>query len=132
MFTTYRASVFAFAALTSLGLGPLPAHAHEAALSVGRGFICDTATEVAAVVTSDDNAIRARVASVNNQFGKDACTFATTIFYSDADAKTATTPEGVASIEKVEMVGYLVGDELQKIAKPKEQYFGVIAAAPAV
>ena len=130
MFTGYRAGVLGFSALALLGSGSLPTHAHAAALSIGRGFICDTATEVAAVVTPDDANIRARVASVNSRFGKDACTFATTVFYRDADAQTVKTPEGVASIGKVTMVGYLVGNELKQIAEPKEQYFGIIAAGP--
>jgi hypothetical protein len=105
-----------------------PVQAAEKQLSVGRGFICDTPEEVEAVLTPHENDISARLANVNDRFGKDACTFATSVFYSREDAKTALTPEGVVRIEKVQLVGYLVGDEL-RIAKPAEQYFGVVEAA---
>jgi hypothetical protein len=35
------------------------------------------------------------------------------------------TGQGMVRVEKVKLVGYLVGKEFQQIAEPKDQFFGV-------
>ena len=114
-------------ALLWLALCAPPTRADEKQLSVGRGFICNTAEELEAVLTPNEKEISIRLQNVNKRFGEEACTFATSVFYSHEDAKTVLTPEGIVRVEKVQLVGYLVGDELQ-IAKPAEQYFGALEA----
>jgi hypothetical protein len=61
---------------------------------------------------------------------KGACAFATILFTSEGDAKTVPTPDGVAHIEKVRLIGYLVGNELRRKGEPTEQYFGYVEGEP--
>ena len=116
------------AALSSLSLvyesHPATAYANEEALSVGRGFICDTEEQVRAVATTDEKQIQVNLKKVNGQFGKDSCTFATALFRKDGVEKDASTESGKVHVEKVQLVGYLVENKLITVAKPTEQYFG--------
>jgi hypothetical protein len=123
----YQPTVTALAAfaLLSLNSASSPSYASEAELSVGRGFICNTENEVEAAITPDEGKIKAHLANVNSRFGKDSCTFATALFEKAGDEKDVLTGEGNARVQKVKLVGYLVGDELKQIAAPKDQFFGV-------
>ena len=120
-------SRFGLTALALLWLASCtpPVQAEEREMSVGRGFLCDTAEEVAAVATPDEGEIAARVESVNRRFGRDACTFASSVFVGGEEAQSVPTPKGLARIEKVKLIGYLVGNALQ-VADRAEQYFGII------
>jgi hypothetical protein len=111
--------------LFALSCASWPSYASTSGLSVGRGFICNTEAELQAAVTRDDTKISASLASVNNRFGQDACTFATALFEKAGDGRDMMTGEGMVRVEKVKLVGYLVGNEFQQIAEPKDQFFGV-------
>jgi hypothetical protein len=115
-------------ALSSLPLvnesHPPTAYANEESLSVGRGFICDTEEQVKVVVTTDENKIATNLKKVNDQFGKDSCTFATALFRKAGDERDASTETGKIRVEKVQLVGYIVENELITVSKPTEQYFG--------
>ena len=98
-------------------------------LSLGRGFICNTAEEVEAVATPDENRIPESVANVNSRFGKDSCTFATALFRPSGESKLSLADGGV-KITHVELLGYVVGDDLTPLPQPIAQYFGVVDRAP--
>jgi hypothetical protein len=131
----YKLSHAIIAAAASLSLlyqaAPLHAQPTNADLSLGRGFICNTAEEVEAVATPDENRIPESVANVNSRFGKDSCTFATAVFRLSGESKLSLTDGGV-KIEHVELVGYVVGDDLTPLPQPIEQYFGALDRAPGV
>jgi hypothetical protein len=120
-------------ALSSLALvyetHPPTAFVNEEGFSVGRGFICDTAEQVKAVVTSDENKIQINLKKVNEQFGKDSCTFATALFRKGDEEGDASTESGKIHVVKVQLVGYLVENELLRVGKPIERYFGAPEAA---
>jgi hypothetical protein len=123
--------IAAFSALASLSLISSSSNAQEDSqesdLSVGRGFICNTEDEVEAAVTSDDDAtIKASLASVNDRFGKDSCTFATAVFDGADEGKDVTTSRGTVRVQKMILLGYLVGNDFVPIAEPKAQFFGVL------
>jgi hypothetical protein len=103
---------------------PLAAYANEEGLSVGRGFICDTAEQVKAVVTPDESKIATNLKKVNDQFGKDSCTFATALFRKAGEDRDASTEAGKVHVQKVQLVGYIVANELIAVSKPDERYFG--------
>ena len=115
-------------ALSSLSLvyetHPSTAYANEEALSLGRGFICNTEEQVKAVVTTDEKQIPTNLKKVNAQFGDDSCTFATALFRKEGVESDASTEAGKVHVEKVQLVGYLVENKLITIARPTEQYFG--------
>jgi hypothetical protein len=129
----YKISHAIIAGAASLSLlyqaGPLHAQPARADLSLGRGFICNTAEEVQTVATPDDSKIPERVANVNSRFGKDSCTFATALFRPSGENKLSLSDGGV-KIEHVELLGYLVGEELKTLPQPIEQYFGAVDGAP--
>src|SRR5580698_8553896 len=131
----YKISHAIIAGAASLSLlyqaGPLHAQPARADLSLGRGFICNTAEEVQTVATPDDSKIPERVANVNSRFGKDSCTFATAWFRPSGESKISLADGGV-QIEHVELVGYVVGDNLTPLPQPIAQYFGAIERAPGV
>jgi hypothetical protein len=110
-------------ALIGLFASAQPGHASAPDLAIGRGFLCDTETEVMAAVTPDDSKIQANLASVNTRFGKDSCTFATALFGKTGDGEEKLTSAGAVRVEKVSVFGYFVGDELKATAAPKAQYF---------
>ena len=116
------------AALSSLSLvyesHPLTASASEGGLSVGRRFICNTEEQIKAVATSDENKISANLKKVNDQFGADSCTFATALFRKAGEEKDAATDSGRVRLERVQLVGFLVENELVPVDKQLPQYFG--------
>jgi hypothetical protein len=117
------------ALLASPALGAASSQASVPSLSVGRGFICDTEDQAAAAVTPDEFKIASRIAAVNGRFGPNACTFATVIFETTGSGKDVVTAEGKVHIEKVDLVGYLVGNELQQLGAPKSQFFAIAGEA---
>jgi hypothetical protein len=133
MLPFYKLSHAIIAGAASLSLlyqaAPLHAQPTETALSLGRGFICNTAEEVEAVATPDENKIPESVANVNSRFGKDSCTFATALFRPSGESKLVLTDNGV-KIEHVELLGYVVGEDLTPLAQPIEQYFGAVDRTP--
>ena len=82
------------------------------------------------MVTADEAAVRAHLALADTRFGKGACTFATILFSAEENPKIVPTPEGAAHIEKVRLLGYLVGHELRRKGEPTEQYFGYVEGKP--
>jgi hypothetical protein len=112
-------------AVFALNCASCPSYASALDLSVGRGFICNTEAELEAAITPDDSKISANLASVNSRFGEDSCTFATALFETAGDGRDVMSGEGMVRVEKVKLVGYLVGKEFQQIAEPKDQFFGV-------
>jgi hypothetical protein len=135
MLPFYKLSNTIIAGAASLSLlyqaTPLHAQPTKADFSLGRGFICNTAQEVEAVATPDENKILENVADVNSRFGKNSCTFATALFRSSGENKLSLIDGGV-KIERVELVGYLVGDDLKPLPQPIEQFFGTADHAPGV
>ena len=131
----YKLSHAIIAGAASLSLlyqaAPLHAQPTSADLSLGRGFICNTAEEVEAVATPDESKIPESVANVNSRFGRDSCTFATAVFRPSGESKISLADGGV-KIEHVELVGYVVGDNLTPLPQPIAQYFGAIERAPGV
>lgn len=130
--TRFSRYALAFAIAASLGLASCtpPVFAREAQTFAGRGFLCNSEQEVAAVVTADEAAVRANLAHADARFGKGACTFATILFSAQDNAKAVPTPKGTAHIEKVKLLGYLVGHELRRKGEPTEQYFGYVDGEP--
>jgi hypothetical protein len=116
---------------SSVASASSPSYAEESELSIGRGFICNTKNELEAVITPDDGDIEASLAGVNSRFGKDSCTFATALFDKAADGGDVITRQCAVRVEKVELLGYLVGNELERVAEPKEQFFGTFESAGA-
>jgi hypothetical protein len=133
MLPLYKLSqtIIAGAASLSLLYQSVPVHAQptEGDLSVGRGFICNTAEEVAAVATPDEGDISRSVADANRRFGEDSCTFATALFRRSGGARLSPDDGGV-KIEHVELLGYLVGDAVKPLPQPIKQYFGAVDGAP--
>jgi hypothetical protein len=123
-----RARLLGFVATASLGLASCtpPVFAREAETFAGRGFLCNSEQEVAEVVTANEAAVRANLARADARFGKGACTFATVLFSAEAASKSVSTSEGIAHIEKVKLIGYLVGHELRRKGEPTDQYFGYV------
>jgi hypothetical protein len=106
--------------VSMLVAGTQPVLAEGTDLLLGRGLFCATAEEVEnAIRTVDDQGL----ASVNGLYDEHSFGFATALFQSSNDARTVPTHNGMVHVTKVEIVGYLEGDELAIVHRPIAKYF---------
>lgn len=105
------------------------ARAEEPAPSTGHILACDTADEVEAVLNSGAGDIDARIAKINDRFGKQSCNVVTAMFYRGDEAKTVLVHDGVVRIIKVDVVGVRAGDTWMRMSRPVQQFVGVLEKA---
>jgi hypothetical protein len=106
--------------------------ADQTGLTAGHVLACDTAEEVEAALNATESDLTARLAAINDRFGKQSCNIVNAIFYRGDDAKTVLVPDGIVRIVRVEMVGYRSGDAWTRMTIPLRLYVGVLEEATSV
>jgi hypothetical protein len=106
------------------------AHLNNTAPLVARGVFCDTPEEVTALVTVSDGDIAARLRTVNDRFGKEACNMITAAYFKDAEACSIPLSQGIVHVVKVTMISFRGGTEWMHLAKPMKQYVPIFENMP--